>query len=66
MKRRSPHTKATAHTISKDLFELLNDYSSQENSFRSMVVQRALKEYFWREGLLNEYGKPEQKPPKMS
>jgi len=60
MKKRSPQTKATAHTLSKDLFELLNDYSSRENSSRSMVLQRALKEYFWREGLLNKHGKPKQ------
>jgi metal-responsive CopG/Arc/MetJ family transcriptional regulator len=48
--------KTTAHTIRQDLLKLLDDYSRNENSSRSKIMERALKEYFKRERLLQQDG----------
>jgi len=52
--------KPTAHSMPQDLLTLLNDYCRNENSSRSLVMQRALKEYFKREGLLQRDGTPKR------
>jgi metal-responsive CopG/Arc/MetJ family transcriptional regulator len=53
-------TKTTAHTIRQDLLKLLDDYCRNEQSSRSKVMERALKEYFARERLLSQDGTPKK------
>jgi len=58
--------KTRAHTIRQDLLKLLDDYCRNEQSSRSKVMERALKEYFARERLLQRDGTTPKKNWKRS